>query len=165
MNLPELSIHRPVLATVVNLVIIVFGLIAFNGLTLREYPNIDAPVITVDTTYRGASAEIMESQVTKVLEDALSGLEGLDYMSSVSRQESSQVTVTFRLNRNVDSAAADVRDRVSRARKSLPDDVDEPIINKVEADAQPIIYLSFSSDRHSDLEVSDYADRLSLIHI
>jgi multidrug efflux pump len=159
MNLPELCIRRPVLATVLNLVILVLGFLSYERLTLREYPNTDAPVITVNTVYFGASAAIMETQVTKVMEDALSGLEGLDYMSSVSRQENSQITLTFRLDRAADSAAADVRDRVSRARGELPDTIEEPIISKVEADAQPIIYLSFSSDRHSELEVSDYADR------
>jgi multidrug efflux pump len=159
MTLSELCIRRPVLATVINVIIIVMGLISYNQLTVREYPNTDAPVITVDTVFRGASAEIMESQITKVMEDALSGLEGIDYMSSVSRQERSQVTLTFKLDRAVDAAAADVRDRVSRVRGNLPDEIEEPIISKVEADAQPIIFLSFSSDRHSDLEVTDYAER------
>ncbi|HVY13233.1 MAG TPA: efflux RND transporter permease subunit, partial [Alphaproteobacteria bacterium] len=159
MNLPELCIRRPVLSSVINLLIVVLGFVAYNHLTLREYPNIDVPVVTVNVTYRGASPDIMETQVTKILEDSLSGLEGIDFMNSVSRQESSQITVTFDLNRNADLAAADVRDRVSRVRSQLPDTIDEPIIAKVEADAQPVVYLAFSSDNKSDLEVSDYAER------
>ncbi len=159
MTLPELFIRRPVLSSVLNLIVMVLGLVAFNGLSLREYPNIDVPVVTVDVTYRGAAPDIMESQVTKILEDSLSGMEGVDVISSVSRQERAQITVTFQLTRDADSAAADVRDRVGRVRNQLPDAIDEPIVSKVEADAQPIIYLAFSSDRHSELEVSDYADR------
>jgi len=159
MTLPELSIRRPVLATVMSLVIVLVGFISYERLSVREYPNIDEPVVTVDTTYRGASAEIIESQITVPLEDSLSGIDGVDVLSSVSRAERSQITVRFRLNRNPDGAAADVRDRVGRIRQQLPDDIDEPVIAKVEADAQPIIYLAFSSDRHSPLEITDYADR------
>ncbi|QQR69419.1 MAG: efflux RND transporter permease subunit [Alphaproteobacteria bacterium] len=160
MSLPELCIKRPVLATVMNLVLIVLGLIAYQRLSLREYPNTDATVITVETTYRGAAPEIMESQIGKVLEDSLAGVEGLDIMTSVSRQERSQITLTFRLGRDSDAAAADVRDRVSRVRGQLPTQIDEPIIAKTEADAQPIIYLSFSSNRHTPLEITDFADRV-----
>ncbi|MEO8558520.1 MAG: efflux RND transporter permease subunit [Rhodospirillales bacterium] len=159
MTLPEISIRRPVFATVLSLAITLIGLISYQRLTVREYPNIDEPVVTVQTTYRGASAEIIESQITVPLEDSLSGIDGIDVLSSVSRDEVSQITVRFRLNRDPDGAAADVRDRVGRVRKQLPDDIDEPVIAKVEADAQPIIYMAFSSDKHSPLEISDYADR------
>jgi multidrug efflux pump len=159
MMLSDISIRRPVLATVMSLAIVLIGLMAYSRLTVREYPNIDEPVITVETTYRGASAEIIESQITVPLEDSLAGIEGIDVMSSISRPELSQITVRFRLNRNPDGAASDVRDRVGRVRKQLPDEIDEPVIAKVEADAQPIIYLAFSSDRHSALDVTDYADR------
>jgi len=159
MTLPELSIRRPVFATVMSLVILLVGFISYQRLSVREYPNIDEPVVTVDTTYRGASAEIIESQITVPLEDSLSGIDGIDVLSSVSRAERSQITVRFRLSRDPDGAAADVRDRVGRVRQQLPDDIDEPVIAKVEADAQPIIYLAFSSDRHSSLEITDYADR------
>ncbi len=159
MTLPELSIRRPVFATVLSLVVLLLGMMSYSRLTVREYPKIDEPVVTVDTTYRGASAEIVESQVTQPLEESLAGIEGIDVMSSISRAERSQITLRFRIDRNPDGAAADVRDRVSRARSRLPDAVDEPVIAKVEADAQPIIYLAFSSDRHSALEVTDYADR------
>ena len=159
MKLSETCIHRPVFATVLSLLVVLIGLVGYQRLAVREYPNIDPPVVTVQTSYIGASAEIIESQVTNVLEDSLAGIEGIDYMTSISREETSQITVTFRLDRDPDAAAADVRDRVSRVRGRLPDDVEDSVIQKVEADAQPIIYLAFFSDRHSPLEVSDYADR------
>ncbi len=159
MVLSDLSIRRPVLATVMSLVVGLVGLIAYGRLTVREYPKIDEPVVTVETSFKGASADIIESQVTQILEESLSGIEGIDYMSSISRQEKSQITIRFRLDRNPDAAANDVRDRVSRVRSRLPDDIDEPVIAKVEADAQPVLYLAFSSDRASPLEVTDFADR------
>ncbi len=159
MVISDVSIRRPVFATVLSLVVVLLGLVSYQRLTVREYPNIDPPVVTVDTTYRGASAEIIETQVTQVLEDSLSGIEGIDYITSINRQESSQIQIRFKLNRDPDAAAADVRDRVGRVRGRLPDAIEEPVIQKVEADAQPIIYLAFFSDRHSPLEITDYADR------
>ena len=126
----------------------------------REYPNIDEPVVSVTTTYTGASADVVESRVTKPLEDVLSGIEGLEVLTSVSKPEQSQINVRFRVTCNQDAAAADVRDRVSQARNKLPDEVDEPTIRKVEADSQPVIYLALASDRHSQIEVSDLADRI-----
>ncbi|QDF98540.1 multidrug transporter AcrB [Azoarcus sp. DD4] len=160
MVLSEICIKRPVFATVLSLMVLLIGLMSYSRLTVREYPNIDEPVVTVDTTYTGASAEIVESQVTKPLEDSLAGIEGVDVLSSISRQERSQITVRFRIERDADSAAADVRDRVSRVRRRLPDDVEEPVIAKVEADASPIIWVAFASDRHSPLEMSDVASRI-----
>ncbi|MGL1834583.1 efflux RND transporter permease subunit [Rhodocyclaceae bacterium SMB388] len=160
MVLSDICIKRPVFATVLSLLVVLIGLVSYTKLTVREYPNIDEPVVTVDTTYRGASADIVESRVTKPLEDSLAGIEGVDVISSISRSERSQISVRFRLERDADSAAADVRDRVSRVRRSLPDDIDEPVIAKVEADANPIIWLAFSSDRHSPLEVTDVANRI-----
>ena len=159
MFLPELSIRRPVLATVMSLIVVLVGIIAYDRLTVREYPKIDEPVVTVETTFKGASADIVESQVTQILEELLAGIEGIDYMSSISRPEKSQITARFRLDREPDAAANDVRDRVARVRGRLPDEIDEPIVSKVEADAQPIIYLAFSSDRHSPMDVTDFADR------
>jgi multidrug efflux pump len=159
MKVSDLCIRRPVFATVLSLVVVLVGIVAFDRLSVREYPNIDPPVVTVETTYEGASAEIVETQVTNVLEDSLAGIEGIDFMSSISREESSQITIVFRLDRDPAAAAADVRDRVSRVRGKLPDEIEEPVIQKVEADAQPIIYLAFYSDRHSALEITDYADR------
>ena len=160
MQFTELLIRRPVLATVLNLVVVLIGVVAFDRLPVREYPRIDEPVVTVETTYRGASAEIIESRVTKVLEDSLAGIEGVDTLTSISRGENSQITVKFRLERDPDAAASDVRDRVARVRGRLPTDIDEPVIAKVEADANPIIWLAFSSDRFSPLEVSDFASRI-----
>lgn len=141
-----------------NLVIILLGLVGFDRLSVREYPNIDVPVVTVETNYLGASAKIIESTVTKPLEDSLSGIEGIDFIKSISRAERSQITVQFRLTRDADAAASDVRDRVARARDLLPEEVDEPIVAKVEADAQPIIWMSLSSDTSSQLDVSEVAD-------
>lgn len=158
MKIAETCIRRPVFAIVINLLVLLFGIISYERLTVREYPNIDVPVVTVETTYPGASARIIETQVTKPIEDTLSGIEGIDFIRSISRSEQSQITVQFKLDRDSDAAASDVRDRVGRARKLLPEDIDEPIVTKVEADAQPIMWLSLSSTEHSSLDVSEYAD-------
>ena len=160
MKISDLCIRRPVFATVLSLSVMLIGLVSYTRLPVREYPKIDEPVVTVDTTYRGASAEIIESRITKPLEDSLAGIEGVDVITSISRQENSQISVRFKLERNPDSAASDVRDRVSRVRNLLPTDIDEPVIAKVEADANPIIWLAFSSDKHSALEVTDIANRI-----
>ncbi len=160
MFLPELCIKRPVLATVMSLAIMLIGVISFLRLPVREYPNIDAPIVSVRTVYPGASAEIMESQVTQPLEDSLAGIEGIRTIKSVSREEVSQITVEFLLERDVDAAANDVRDRAARVRGQLPDEAEDPVIAKIEADAQAIMWLAFSSDRHSALEITDYADRV-----
>ena len=143
MQLSEISVRRPVLASVMSLLILLVGLVAFRGLAVREYPRIDEPVVTVRTTLTGASSEVIESQVTKPLEDSIAGIDGVDIITSISRSEQSQITVRFKLEKNPDTAAADVRDRVSRARGKLPDAVDEPNIAKVEADASPVIWLAF----------------------
>ena len=160
MQLPELSIHRPVLATVMSLLIVLVGLICYDRLAVRQIPNVDEPIVTVATIYPGANARVIESQITKPIEDALSGIEGIDFINSVSRAESSQVTVRFKLNRDPDAAASDVRDRVAQSREALPEEANEPIVQKQEADAQPIIWLAFSSDRHDLMEIADVALRL-----
>jgi multidrug efflux pump len=160
MILSDISIRRPVLATVMSLMIVLIGLISFDRLPVREYPNIDAPVVSVRTVYPGASAEVMESQVTKPLEDSLSGIEGIRTIKSVSREEVSQITVEFIQSRDPEAAANDVRDRVARVRGVLPDETQDPVVAKIEADAQAIIWLAFSSDRLSPLEITDYADRV-----
>jgi multidrug efflux pump len=160
MILSEISIRRPVLATVLNLVILLIGLICYDRLAVRLIPNVDVPVVTVATSYPGANAQVIESQITKPIEDALSGIEGIDFIQSVSRAESSQVTVRFRLDRDADAAASDVRDRVAQARGALPREANEPIVQKQEADAQPIMYLAFSSDRHELIDIADYATRV-----
>ncbi|MEX0808426.1 MAG: efflux RND transporter permease subunit [Dongiaceae bacterium] len=155
----ELCIRRPVFATVLSLIVMLVGIVSYDRLSVREYPNIDEPVVSVRTDYPGASAEIVETQVTNPLEDSISGIEGIDIIESSSRAEESRITVRFNLERDPDAAANDVRDRVARVRGRLPDEIDEPIVSKVEADASPIIYLAFSSDRHDILEVSDLAER------
>jgi multidrug efflux pump len=160
MQLSDMSIRRPVLATVMNLIILLVGLICYERLAVRLIPNVDVPIVTVATRYPGANAQVIESQITKPIEDALSGIEGIDYIQSVSRAESSQVTVRFRLDRDADAAASDVRDRVAQARQLLPEEADESIVQKQEADAQPIIYIAFSSDRHDLVEIADIATRL-----
>ncbi len=160
MILSDISIRRPVFATVINLVVLLVGIIAYTRLPVRLIPNVDTPVVTVNTSYPGASAQVIESQITQPIEDALSGVEGIDFISSVSREQSSQVTIRFNLDRDPDGAASDVRDRVGQARGFLPDEANEPIIQKQEADQQPIIYLAFSSDRHSNVELADTAERL-----
>jgi multidrug efflux pump len=160
MVLSDISIRRPVLAIVLNLVIVLIGIISYQRLAVRQLPNVDVPVVTVATSYPGANAQVIESQITKPIEDALSGIEGIDFIQSVSRAESSQVTVRFKLDRDADAAASDVRDRVAQARGALPEEANDSIVQKQEADAQPIIYLAFSSDRHSLLEIADYANRI-----
>lgn len=160
MQLAETSIRRPVFATVLSLLIMLIGAVSFTGLSVREYPKIDEPVVTVTTRFGGASSEVVEAQVTKVLEDSLAGIEGVDVITSSSRQERSQISIRFALSRDADSAAADVRDKVSRVRQRLPQGIDEPVIAKVEADAFPVIFLSLSSDTHNALQLSEMANTL-----
>lgn len=159
MSLFALFVKRPVLSTVLSLLVVLIGFVSYTRLTVREYPNIDEPIVSVQTVYRGASAEIIETQVTQILENSIAGIEGIEIISSTSRQERSNISVRFRPSVNPDVAASDVRDRVSRVRGRMPDEIDEPIIAKVEADAQPILYLSLTSSRHSPLELTDFADR------
>lgn len=160
MRISEICIKRPVFATVLSLILLLIGAVSYTRLSVREYPRIDTPVVTVTTNYTGASAEVIETQVTKPLEDSIAGIDAVDVITSISRAEQSQITVTFRLEKDPDSAAADVRDRVSRVRAKLPRTVDEPVISKVEADANPIIWLAFSSPTRSELDVSDIANRI-----
>jgi multidrug efflux pump len=155
----EFFIRRPVFSTVLSLILVLIGLVSYAQLTVREYPNIDEPIVSVSTEYPGASAEIIESQVTLVLESSIAGIEGIETMTSSSKPEKSDITVRFRLNVDPDVAAADVRDRVARVRSRLPTETEESVIAKVEADAEPVIYLAFTSDRHSTMAISDYADR------
>ncbi|MBL8845361.1 MAG: efflux RND transporter permease subunit [Hyphomicrobium zavarzinii] len=159
MNLFELCIRRPVFATVLSLVIVLLGMVSYTRLTVREYPNVDEPVVSVTTRYPGASAKIIETQITQVLEGSIAGISGIDVLDSSSRSEQSRISVRFRPEVDQDVAASDVRDRVSRVRGRLPDEIDEPVIAKVEADAQPIMLLVFTSPTLSPLEITDYIDR------
>jgi multidrug efflux pump len=160
MTLSDICIRRPVFATVLSLIIVLLGLMAYQRLAVREYPNIDVPIVTVNVIYPGASPEIMESQVAQPIEDVLSGIEGLDFVSSISRSENTQITAQFRLGSNSDEAANDVRDRLGRVRSLLPDEIDEPLVQKVEADAQPVIWLAFYSERFSAMEITDVLERV-----
>jgi len=160
LRISETAIRRPVFATVLSLMIMLVGWVSFDRLTVREYPRIDEPVVTVSTKLVGASSEVIESQLTKPLEDSIAGIDGLDIITSISRSEQSQITVRFKLEKDPDDAAADVRDKVSRVRAKLPDAVDEPVISKVEADASPTIWLAYTSDALSPLEVTDLVNRI-----
>ena len=159
MVLSDISIKRPVFATVVSLVLVLFGLFAFERLAIREYPDIDPPTVSVVTLYKGASAQIIETQVTQIIEEAVAGIEGIRQITSKSREERSQVNIEFILGRDVDSAANDVRDKVSRSIGNLPLDVGAPIVSKVEADASPMIWIALTSDEWDAIQLSDYADR------
>jgi multidrug efflux pump len=160
MQLAETSVRRPVLAVVMSLLILLIGAVSFKSLSLREYPKIDEPTVTVTTRYAGASAEVIESQVTKPLEDSIAGIDAVDVITSISRAEQSQITVRFRLEKDADTAAAEVRDRTSRVRNRLPQAIEEPVIAKVEADAFPVIWLAFSSDTLNALQINDLVNRV-----
>ena len=159
MIISEIAIRRPVLAIVTSLIIVLLGAICLDRLSVREYPKIDPPTVSVRTVYKGATAEIVESVITTPIEDALSGIEGIKTIKSQSQEEVSKITVTFNVGRNVDSAANDVRDRVSRVKVLLPKQADDPVVRKIEADAWPIMWIAVTSDRLSPMELSDYCDR------
>ncbi len=160
MQLAEISIRRPVLAVVMSLLILLIGAVSFDRLSVREYPKIDEPTVTVSVKYPGASAEVIESQVSKPLEDSIAGIDAVDVITSISRAEQSQITVRFRLEKDADTAAAEVRDRTSRVRNRLPQAIEEPVIAKVEADAFPVIWLAFSSDTLDALQINDLINRI-----
>ena len=159
MNLSAICIPRPVLTIVMALLLVIFGAVGLTRLSVREFPDIDPPLVSVSTTYTGASPEIVESSVTEPLEDEITSIEGIKTLISGSGEGNSTITVEFELGRDINVAAQDVRDRVFRARGRLPDDVDEPIITKQDADAEPIIWLGLASQRYSQIQLTDYADR------
>ena len=159
MVLSDISIKRPVFATVVSLILVIFGLFAFDRLAIREYPDIDPPKVSVITLYKGASAQIVETQVTQLIEASIAGIEGIRQVASKSREERSQVDIEFTLGRNIDDAANDVRDKVSAIIGKLPIDVETPIVSKVEGDASPMLWVALSSDEWNAVELSDYSDR------
>jgi len=160
MKLSETSIRRPVLASMFSAALVLFGVIGYTRLSVRELPDIDPPIISVSTTLPGANAQVVETAVTDVLEEELSTIQGLRTLSSSSSEENSQITLEFTLDRAVDVAAQDVRDKVSRVRGRLPVDVLEPVIAKQSADAQPFFWLALSSDNYDLMQLSDVADRL-----
>ena len=160
MFLSDTSVKRPVLASMMSLAIVLFGAIAYTKLSVREYPDIDPPIISVSVFLPGANPRVMESAVTDILEEELATVEGLRTLTSVSAEQSTNITLEFNLNRSVESAAQDVRDKVSRVRGRLPREVLEPVIAKQDADAQPFYWLALSGENYSLLELSDVGDRV-----
>ncbi|HXI50501.1 MAG TPA: efflux RND transporter permease subunit, partial [Candidatus Saccharimonadales bacterium] len=159
MILPRISIQRPVLTTMMNLALILFGVIALSRLPVRELPDIDPPVVSVTTVYPGANANVVETEVTEQLEEELNNIEGIRTLSSQSREQVSSITIEFDLGREIDLCAQDVRDRVSRVRGKLPETIKEPIVAKQEADASPIIWIGVNSDRYTPLELTQLAEK------
>src|SRR5262249_35790653 len=151
------SISRPVLATVMSLTLLLFGLLSLVRLPVREYPDVESRIVSVTTIYRGASAQVVETEITDPIEEQLSTLEGVKLLTSSSQEQVSRITVEFELKRNLEEAANDVRDRVSRVRGTLPNTVDEPIVAKEDTNAEPIIWLSVAGAGFSVLELSDAA--------
>jgi len=160
MKLSEIAIKRPVFATVMSLTILLLGYISFTRLPVREYPETDPPIVSVTTFYRGASPTVVETEITDVLEEQFTTIESVKTITSSSREQGSVITIEFELHRDVDEAANDVRDRVSRIGGRLPREAEDPIVAKVDVNAQPIIWLAVSSENHTTLELSDYADRI-----
>ena len=158
MNISELSIRRPVLATVLTIIILLFGLIGYNTLGVREYPSVDNPIISVTCSYAGANADVIENQITEPLEQNINGIPGIRSLSSISQQGQSRITVEFELSVDLETAANDVRDKVSRAQRYLPRDCDPPTVSKADADATPILMVAIQSDKRSLLELSEIAD-------
>jgi multidrug efflux pump len=159
MNISDLSIKRPVFAMVLSLLIVAFGYLSFERLPLRELPDIDPPVVSVQASYPGASATVVETRITQPIEDAIAGIEGIDTVESRSRDGQSDVTVTFKLSRDIEAAANDVRNAVARITGNLPDEVDPPEVRKAEADSSPILFLNLTSTQMNRMDLTDYADR------
>ena len=159
MHISEITVKRPVLATVISLFLVLIGIVSYDKLTIREYPDIDKPVITVSTIYRGASAEIMERDVTQILEDSISGISDIKEITSSSQNEFSSIKIEFNLSRDMDSAANDVREKVGRALPLLPKEADQPRVTKSDTDARAVMWIGFSSNQLSSIQLNDYLDR------
>jgi multidrug efflux pump len=159
MIISDYSVRRPVFASVISMLLIILGLASMMQLPVRQYPDVDAPVVSIETRYRGASAEVIETKVTQVIEDRIAGIEGIEKLTSNSRDERSDIRVEFSLDRDVEAAANDIRDRVSRVVNQLPQEADPPEIAKVDSRNRPVMYLNLTSVRMSGLEITDYADR------
>jgi multidrug efflux pump len=159
MILSDQSVRRPVFASVISMLLVILGLAAMTNLPVRQYPDVDSPVVSIETRYRGASAEVVETKVTQVIEDQVAGIEGVEKLTSSSRDERSDIRVEFSLGRDIDAAANDIRDRVSRVLDQLPTEADPPEIAKVDSSSQAVMYLNLASDNMDGLEITDYADR------
>ena len=162
MVLSDVSIRRPVVALVASILVVLIGLLSFDRLPVREYPLIDSPIVTVQTSYRGASAEVVEAKVTEPLEREVASIDGIRIIRSESQEEESRITVEFNMDRNVDQVANDVRDRVSRARGRLPEEIEEPQVTKADADQSPVITLALSSDTYSRQELRELVERVAI---
>jgi hydrophobe/amphiphile efflux-1 (HAE1) family protein len=159
-RLSEISIERPVLAAMMSLALVLFGLVALQRLPVRELPDIDPPIVNVTTVFPGANAAVVETEVTEKLEEAINSIEGLKELTSESREQVSTINVEFDLSRDIELCAQDVRDRVARVRGTLPEEIEEPIVAKQDADAQPVIWIALFSDRYSTLELTTFAENL-----
>jgi multidrug efflux pump len=159
MLLSDVSIKRPVFATVIGLLLVAIGFVSFTRLALREYPDIDPPVVSIRTTYPGASANVVESRITEVIEDRIAGVEGIRYISSMSQDGQSIISIEFDISRNMDSAANDVRDRVSGVLRQLPQEADPPDVQKADASEETVLWMRLASDKRTPLELTDYAER------
>ena len=161
MSLPSISLRRPVLAIVMNIMIVVFGIIGFTSLGIRDYPSIDPPIINVRTSYAGANPDIVETQITEPIEKAVNGIAGIKNISSTSAQGASNITVEFDLNVDLEAAANDVRDKVSQAVRNLPQDIDAPpVVSKADASSSPILSMTVQSDTKNQLELTEYAENV-----
>jgi multidrug efflux pump len=159
MDLPRICIQRPVLASMMSLALVLFGIISLTRLPVRELPDVDPPIVSVSTVYPGANPEVVETEITERLEEAINNIEGIKTLTSQSREQSSNITIEFDLSRDIDLAAQDVRDRVSRVRGRLPVDILEPIVAKQDADASPVIWIGVASDRFTPIELTDLAEK------
>ncbi len=159
MSLPELCVRRPIFAIMLNLLIVLFGVVGYLRLPVRELPDVDPPIVTITTLYRGASPEVMEAEVTERLEQEINTIPGIKTLASLSREEVSLITVRFNLDRPVDIAAQDVRDRIARARALMPEDIEEPIVAKQDANAQEVMWIALYSDQRSTLELTEIGER------
>jgi multidrug efflux pump len=160
MSLSSISIQRPVLAIVMSIIIIVFGVLGYTYLGIREFPSVDPPIITVSTSYVGANADVIESQITEPLEESINGIAGIKSLTSSSRDGRSTITVEFDIDIDLEAAANDVRDRVSRSLSVLPPDIDMPIVAKADADATPIVFLNVQSDTRNLLQLTEIANNV-----
>ena len=159
MFLSDISVKRPVFASVIALLLVSFGLVSFSNLSLREYPDIDPPVVSISTTYQGASANIVETRITEVIEDRISGIEGIKFISSNSSDGRSRINIEFDINRDIEAATNDVRDRVSGVIDNLPEEAEPPDIQKADSSDDVILWLNLVSDRLDTMELTDYAKR------
>ncbi|WP_127469847.1 efflux RND transporter permease subunit [Thiomicrorhabdus aquaedulcis] len=159
MWLSDTSVKRPVMATVVSLILLVFGLMAFDRMSLREYPNVDAPIISIDTQYLGASAQVVESRITKIIENRISGIEGIRAIESSSQDGRSSIKVEFSIDRDIDAAANDIRDKIARIQDNLPEEAGAPEVEKTDADDSPILWFNLNSDQMTVPQLTDYAER------